>query len=384
MRCVPRPERLLPASPRRRDSRRRWVGLGSLFLLICFYGRFAMADEHVRIQGLSDAEVWNTDPDFSRLTRDEGDTAPLGRLRLWAMGDFAKGLQGFALGEVEGGRGSEDGERDTELRQAYLRYSFSSPKRLVLQAGKLTLPYGNFSRRYFSSSNPLIGSPSNYPISYPLGIQISGAISRFDFMAAVLDGPLTRQYYGSEPESSPRPALMVGVTPMTGMRIGGYFTQGEYLEKIGQNWLLPGDRIGEFHEKVLGLDLQFSMGHFELNSEMTQARLEVPYAGDARGRMVYAEPKYTFSPRWYAALRYERGDLPDAYWVMNAIWSPEHRKVHDLEAGAGFRISPGLLVKASYRTEIDHGDATGELEGHAVALQLSYTFDINSWLERPR
>jgi hypothetical protein len=41
-------------------------------------------------------------------------------------------------------------------------------------------------------------------------------------------------------------------------------------------------------------------------------------------------------------------------------------------------------VKASYRTEIDHGDATGELEGHAVALQLSYTFDINSWLERPR
>src|SRR4029453_16525650 len=124
--------------------------------------------------------------------------------------------------------------------------------------------------------------------------------------------------------------------------------------------------------------------HFELNAEMTQSRLEVPYAGDARGRVYYAEPKYTFSPRWYGALRYERGEVPEAFWIWDTQWSAEQRRVHDVEAGLGFRITPGLLVKASYRTEIDHGDATGELEGHAAALQLSYTFDINSLFDHPR
>jgi hypothetical protein len=381
-RCVRQPERAPDASRLRPSLRRAFTALG-LLLLSCFGMTFTRAEERLRIQGLSDAEVWNTDPDFSRLTRNEGETAPLGRLRLWAIGDFMKGLQGFVLGEVEGGSGTDDGEKDTELRQAYLRYSFSAPKRLILQAGKLTLPYGNFSRRYFSNANPLIGNPLNYEISYPLGIQLSGAISRFDFMAAALDGPLTRQDYDSEPESSVRPALAAGVTPATGLRIGGYYTQGEYLEKIAQWWLLPGDQIGDFHEKVVGLDFQFSRAHFELNAEMTQSRLEVPYAGDARGRAYYAEPKYTFSPRWYGALRYERGDLPEAHWMFATVWSAEQRRVHDVEAGIGFRITPGLLVKASYRTEIDRGDGTGELEGHAAALQFSYTFDLNSWFERP-
>src|SRR4030095_2114951 len=92
MRCAPRPERT-PHASRRRDKRLRFTILGGLLLLLVLDARSATAEERVRIQGLSDAEVWNTDPDFSRLTRNEGDTAPLGRLRLWAMGDFAKGLQ---------------------------------------------------------------------------------------------------------------------------------------------------------------------------------------------------------------------------------------------------------------------------------------------------
>ena len=368
-----------PVITRRRLSA-SWI---SLALLVLAWGG-SHAEERVLVQGLTDAEIWYTDPQSYALSRNEGETASAARLRLWAVGEFMENLQGFVLGAVEGGRGSQTGETDTRLEQAYLRYSFDAPKRLVLQAGKLSLPYGNFSRRYFSSQNPLIGTPLNYEISYPLGIQINGAVKRFDFMVAALDGPLTHQEYDSPTESSVRPAISAGVTPLTGFRIGGYFTKGPYLSRISEDWLLPGDELGDFHEKLWGLDLQFSRAHFELNGELTQARLEVPYAEDAWGRAWYVEPKYTFSPRWYAALRWERGDLPWAYWIFDAVWSEEQIRVNGLEAGIGFRIIPGLLVKTSYRTELGKRSSGPDPEGHALALQLSYSFDVNSWFQRPR
>ena len=363
--------------------RRLTAGWIVLVLPLLVWGP-APAEERVLVQGLTDAEIWYTDPQSEYLSRNEGETASAARLRLWAVGEFMHNLQGFVLGEVEGGSGTETGETDTRLEQAYLRYSFEAPRRLVLQAGKLYLPYGNFSRRYFSSQNPLIGAPLNYEISYPLGIQISGALKRFDFMVAALDGPLTHQEYDSPTESAVRPALSAGVTPLTGFRIGAYFTKGPYLSRISEDWLLPGSDLGDFDEKVSGLDVQFSRAHFELNGELTQTRLEVPYVEDARGRTWYVEPKYTFSPRWYAALRWERGDLPVANWIWAAIWTAEQERINDLEAGIGFRVAPGFLVKTSYRTELGKRSTGPDPEGHALALQLSYSFDVNSWFQRPR
>jgi hypothetical protein len=133
---------------------------------------------------------------------------------------------------------------------------------------------------------------------------------------------------------------------------------------------------------VAGLDVTFSRAHFEFNGELTRSRLEVPYAGDATGQVWYLEPKYTFSPRWYAALRYERGDAPHAFWIWAAMWEPRQIRVHDIEAAAGFRITPDLLVKAAYRTEM--GKDSTDPEGHAVAVQFSYRFDVNSWIQHPR
>src|SRR5258705_8160470 len=199
-----------------RCAARRPLSLGLLLAISLLTWSPSPAEERVLVQGLTDAEIWYTDPQSTSLSRNEGETASAARLRLWAIGEFMPNFQGFVLGAVEGGRGSQTGETDTRLEQAYLRYSFDAPKRLVLQAGKLSLPYGNFSRRYFSNQNPLIGTPLNYYLSYPLGIQVNGAVARFDYMMAVLDGPLTRQTYLKDPRSSPRPALAAGVTPVTG------------------------------------------------------------------------------------------------------------------------------------------------------------------------
>jgi len=379
-----RPDRRSASNRGRAAARRRLSSSALLLTIFLLAWGPSPAEERVLVQGLTDAEIWYTDPQSTSLSRNEGETASAARLRLWAIGEFRPNLQGFVLGALEGGSGTETGETDTRLEQAYLRYSFEAPKRLVLQAGKLSLPYGNFSRRYFSSQNPLIGTPLNYEISYPLGIQISGAVKRFDFMVAALDGPLTHQEYASPTQSAVRPALSAGVSPLIGFRIGAYFTKGPYLSRISEGWLLPGKELGDFHEKLWGLDVQFSRAHFELNGELTQTRLEVPAAGDAWGRSWYVEPKYTFSPRWYAALRWERGDLPHANWIWTTMWSAEQIRVNALEAGIGFRIIPGFLVKTSYRTEIGKQSFGADPEGHALALQLSYSFDVNSWFQRPR
>src|SRR5262249_57391374 len=90
------------------------------------------------------------------------------RLRLWGAAEFLPRLQGFAVVNVEGGKATETGETDTELEQAYLRYSWRPPLRLMLEAGQILTPVGNFPRRNLSNLNPLISSPDSYSLTYPV------------------------------------------------------------------------------------------------------------------------------------------------------------------------------------------------------------------------
>src|SRR5206468_6771138 len=119
------------------------------------------------------------------------------------------------------------------------------------------------------------------------------------------------------------------------------------------------------------------VGHFELNGELTHTRLEVPGAGNVRGRVWYVEPKYTFTPRWYGAIRWERGASPQAIWLFGPFWEAGQESVRSLEAGAGFRIAPDLLLKGSYFAERVVEPSGTESRGNGVALQLSYRFDVN-------
>jgi hypothetical protein len=358
--------------------------LGLVILLLVSAVSVAHAEDRVRLQGLADAEFWNTSDEPDSLARDEGQPAPLGRLRLWGVGTLVPRLQGFALVRMQGGDASPVDYSGVVLEQAYLRWVPPGDHRLLVQAGRIYLPYGNFARRYLSSVNPLIGSPVIYQLSYPMGLQINGAAGRWDYMVAVLDQPLTRQDYGSGYRSTPRPALASGITPIAGLRLGAYFTRGPYLSRIADAWLLPGRNLEDYRESVLGGDLQYSVEHFELNGEIARTSLQVPGAATAGGRVWYLEPKYTFTPRWYGAMRWERGEQAEAVWRFGTSWSAGVERVRGLEAGLGFRVGPDLLLKASYRAErIEEVDGS-VARGDAVALQISYRFDVNSWVERPR
>ncbi|HEY3176054.1 MAG TPA: hypothetical protein VGK94_09900 [Candidatus Polarisedimenticolia bacterium] len=346
------------------------------------------AEDKILIEGLADAEVWDTGTRSLNLTRNDGDTATQRRLRLWTGAQFTPRFQALLLGRVEGGDangylGAEGTQ--TKLEQAWVRYSFAGPVPLVLQAGRMVAPIGGYTRRYLSSQNPLIGSPANYDVSYPYGIELAGSAGRADFMAAVVDKPVSRQIYLPEPSSSPRPALAAGVTLMTGFRLGAYATWGPYLAREVEGYLPPGTRWRDFRQRVLGFDLQFSRGHFELNGELTKTLFEVPGQNDDSGVVYYLEPRYAWSPRWFSALRVERNRQASVWLPYMAGWYVTDDRSWDVEAGAGFRIDPHTVLKVSYRVEReDSGPASSPVVDHALAVQLSCGFDVRSWFERPR
>src|SRR6185436_4719667 len=106
MRCArrspisPRPPEPAPPAPRRSRGAAVAARAGAALLLALTLGAAApdaVAQEHWLLQGLLDAQYWNTDGGSRLLARDEGNRAGYGNLRLWAAGDFAPGLQGFAM-----------------------------------------------------------------------------------------------------------------------------------------------------------------------------------------------------------------------------------------------------------------------------------------------
>ncbi len=392
MSCRARPEteRHAPGASGAALPRLRLWAAGVLTCVAALLAALAPAwcEEKVRVEGIFDTEVWKTDDGSRLLSRNEGDTTAGARLRLWATAEFRPGLQGFALAEVEGGRAYGEGDTEIELEQAFVRYTFSAPRSLVIDAGRIVTPLGNFSRRYLSSINPLIGTPDSYSLLYPLALQVSGRLARFDYRAGLIDGPLVREgYVPEDPGRSFRPALAAGVTPIVGFRLGGYATRGPYLGP-GIEALLPvGDGWKQFRQSVYGLDAQFSRGYFELNGDFARASYEAPGAArPTRGSVWFIEPKYTFTPRFFIALRYERNDYPFIAPLAPGVWLATTAEFSDLEVGAGYRFGPGTLLKISYRRDRwNVPDALAPMfpDGYALAAQLSYRFDVRSWVDRP-
>src|SRR5436309_13678593 len=351
MSCRPRPEER--ATERSESRRRRGRGALLIAALLMFHAAPARSqDDKVLVQGLFDAEVWKTDSGSRLLSKNDGDTAPAGRLRLWAVGEFLPGLQGFVVARGEDGSGSYEGRRQGVLEQAALRYTFSPPLRLVLEAGKIVTPIGNFPRRRLSSSNPLIGMPDSYDVSYPLGFQVSGQIDRLDYRVAVVDLPLVNVDYVPEPASILRPTLALGVTPMTGLRLGGYITRGPYLHRDIEVFLPAGAGWRDYEQHVLGADIQFSRGYFELNGDFNRNSYEAPGQTRAvRGKSYFIEPKYTWTPRFFTALRFERNDYAYIQPLGPGFWLATPTDFLNVEAGAGYRLGLGTVLKVAYRRD---------------------------------
>ena len=197
----------------------------------------------------------------------------------------------------------------------------------------------------------MIGTPDSSDVSYPEGVVVTGAASFFDYRVAVID-----------------------------LRIGAHVTHGPYLGQTVQPTLPAGARWRDFDQWVAGLELEFSRGHFELNGDWAFSTYEVPtHANLSRRRAWFLEPKYTFTPRLFAALRLEKNDYPFIQPIDSSSWIARNVTFNDVEAGVGSRFTPDLILKASYRR--DRWDISENMEsffpnGYSCGLQVSYGFDV--------
>lgn len=345
------------------------------------YGGGASREGGYLLQGIVDGEAWSTDTMSRLLSRNGGDPATLGRLTLWGAAEPVTGWVLYAQGEAVEGTARASGYASSELQQLGLRYTASS--RVVVDLGKITYPVGAFAERRFSNRNPLIGEPDGYPVEYPVGAQISGVAKWLDYRAAVVSLPVYHQGYQPEPSAAPRPAFGIGITPTIGVRLGASGTWGPYLNSRYTSADLGGGSWKDFHQRVVAFDARASRGYLETHAELGFTHYDVPTAGVSTGTTGYVEAKYTLAPRWFVAARGEVNDYPFIASFSPGKWVATRTDLSDYEAGVGYRLGFSTIVKVSYRW--DKWDVTPQNYtfvrpgGHAIAVQVSRSFDVLSW-----
>jgi hypothetical protein len=336
----------------------------------------ARAQDWLLLEAVADGEAWATDSASRLLSRNEGNAAMLGRVQLFVAAAIRPTLQLIFMGEIEGGNAAE--ETDVGYDQIVLRYIVSPLA--IIDVGKFPSPVGAFANRRLSTTNPLIGSPDGYAVSYPWGVLVSGTTSKVDYRAALVSLPVTHEGYVPEPSPAFRPAFGGGYTPVPQLRLGASVTWGPYLNSDLGAALPAGADWKSYAQKVVAFDSRFSLGYFEFRGELGFSRYDVPnQATPVNGVAYYAEVKQTWTPRFFAAVRAERNNYPFIRPASGSPWTARPVDVYNGEVGVGFRASAGILIKASYR----HAWSQESMQdGYAFALQLSCHTDIKGWFER--
>lgn len=345
----------------------------------------ASAQGGVLLQGIADGEFWATSATSNLLTRNAGKPATLGRVQLWGAFEPVSGLVLYAQGEFDGGSAYQDVNKyETQSDQFGVRYAAS--RTFVVDVGKLTPLIGTFASRRFSTRNPLIGLPDGYSLEYPLGAEVSGETSHFDYRAALVSLPSDHANYVPTATARLRPAIGAGFTPMVGFRIGASATVGSYLNSSLASTQLAGKSWSDYHQRVLAFDLAYAHGYLETHAEYAWGNYDVPgRASSIGGPTYYGEAKYTLTPRFFVAARVERNDYPFIRSFGGPTWVAKLTDFADGEVGVGYRLTASALLKASFRGDrwwIAPGSA-GFLGqgGHAIAVQFSQSFDVMNWFE---
>jgi hypothetical protein len=360
----------------------RWHSAGIAVGIWFGLAAAASAQQRIVVQGVATLEGWRTRGGSVLLARNGDSPGLAGLMNLWGAIDLGRHFQLVALTEAVAGAASEEGETELELEELTLRWR-PRPE-LGLEAGRFPAPIGTFAARRLAPANPVIGAPDGYQVSYPWGIQFSGARGVVDYRIAAIDRPISNPKYVPPGGNRLRLALGAGVTPVVGVRIGLSYTAGSYLSDSASYALGQGERWEDFGQRVLVIDGMVTRGYFELRVESAFSRYEVPNGGaPVSGNATFAEIRYTWTPRFFTATRLERNAYAFIRPMGPAAWMSTRTTFYDAEVAVGYRIDPATLVKVSVRA--DDWRVQPPLDqflrnGSAVAIQISRTFDLTNGL----
>jgi hypothetical protein len=259
-------------------------------------------------------------------------------------------------------RRSFDGTWQGQLYELALRYERPGRIGLRIDAGQFTSPIGLSVLENRPDKNPVVsphstlylpipryepGTPSTNLLAaaYPLGAKVTVSGAAWDARAAVIDSSPVRgrPFFGDD--KPPRMANFVagvGVTPLIGLRLGGAVGVGDYADVSEVRDRSRGDRRATLAQ----VEGEWAFRYTRIAGEYLWTRRELSNV-DSKVDGGWIEITQTIHPRLFLAGRY---DDQWTEWTSLIDNSERHEPYRRLEAGAGFRLTPELTLRAAYMT----------------------------------
>jgi hypothetical protein len=297
----------------------------------------------------------DTSADVDRSVDEYGVSANGAVLDAYVAARVVKGLEIVARPWAQR---QANGDWNNQLWLAAARYERKGPIGLRVEGGLITAPVGLANLSLRPHLNPTIAQPSSLfqalpppePLSprvtllgavYPLGVSATVSGTHWDARAALIDtSPLrTRRTFGEG--NPPRFANVViggGVTPFVGLRVGGSVTHGGW-RKADEVPLSPSDR----QATIVTVEAELSYRFTKVTGEWVHDRLDTT-SGHSIESGWYVQGQQTLTPRWFAAGRVERMSGPPVSEL-----TPVQQTFTGTEATVGFRLTPSLTLRGSYR-----------------------------------
>ena len=312
---------------------------------------------------------------------------------------------------------------DLEWPHAYAAYVRVRPwveREFDLQIGRIPPTFGVFSRRAYSTDNPVIGYPlayqyltsihpdavpataddltrmrargwlSAFPVGnsepgpgvplvtafrWDTGIQAHWRTGIVDAAGAVTSGTLSDPH-AADNNHSPQVSGRVALEPAVGLILGASGARGAWLAKsVAQ--ILPGDpEVSHYTQRALGADAEYSRDHWLVRSELVWSRWRLPFATtapdgvDLDALSVYVEGRYKFTPRVSLGLRADHLGFSDV--TATAATLPWEGPINRLEAALGYAIQRNLTARVGVqKNDRDAGRVRSRVY---LAGQLAYWF----------
>jgi hypothetical protein len=272
------------------------------------------------------------------------------------VGEFGKHFEAMVRPQVQ--RLANTGEWNRQIWVAEARYERAGPVAFRLEGGYIPSPVGLANLTLRPHLNPTIAQPAELFTSlpslevrgprinlmsgiYPLGAQATVSSTHWDARAAVIDTSPLRLRRVFAVVNPPRFANVViggGVTPFVGFRVGASLTHGGWLKR-GETPAITEDRTAN----LVNIEAELAFRHTALAGEWVHDAADTTL-GTRTAAGWYVQGAQTLSPRWFVA-----GRVDDIRTTLPLVTDPE-QNFRSVEQTVGYRVTPEITLRASYRT----------------------------------
>ncbi len=373
-----------------------------------------------RLSGTLDLEGYAFSHPAPGLLEATGETLFNPRLSLFLDAQAGRSVYAFVQMRVDRGFDPEPRSLRGRLDEYALRVTPWDDGRLSVQVGKFGTIVGNWMPRHGSWENPFVTAPLAYeqltgmwdngapdslgelrewahisprsppgvrvgdkPLRLPLvwgpsyttGVAVSGKRGRMTYAAELKDASLSsrprvwsrREFEFRHPTVSAR----LGYRPNAMWNLGISASGGSYMRTDIPVALAPGKGRSDYRQYVVAHDVSFAWHHVQIWAEVFGGRFEVPGIGDADLVSYYVEAKYKFTPRFFAAVRWNEqiyGKIADGRGTR-LRWGANTRR---LDVGPAYRFSAHMQLKLQY--SVQHDDVAERAWTQWVAGQFVVRF----------